>query len=473
MAPKFKGHVKSSLAEGSTSAVEKTTKPILRTAFQTANNHSDPVNSPSLPPSESRNQPVKPTINKVKARPLNFTDSMESMFNLTIAKQQYDYFGSLVYTSGEALHVYLWPVLFALFFLLIGVSYLVLACTTFYALTQYIKITLTMKDLPKLRLMNALQSIDHFVCKTMYFAQGFLTVILVLIQPILWYFGLPTLWTYAIYALVFLEQQALYWSLHGYILHKQITVNRPEIRDQIVDSIDGAWREIVTYRPRFLLLFTGSGGHTAELIRFMKLFEPFDSSSLRRWVVTMGDQRSIDEIKKYEQERSFKRRGNVAGAFEIAEVARARYVMQSWLTTPFTALSCVLDCVRVLNLPRPWTPHSEESGIEYPQTILCNGPGSAAIFVFVSHMMRMYGIIPANRCQVLFIESIARVKTLSLTGKIFYYLDLADAFIVQHKPVAEKYPGVIAEDSLTSRAHTGGDSALDWGPDVINDIRDD
>jgi beta-1,4-N-acetylglucosaminyltransferase len=239
------------------------------------------------------------------------------------------------------------------------------------------------------------------------------------------------------------------------ILHRDITISRPQNRHLVTDSTKRLHQEKSTYNyGDFMLIFIGSGGHTTEIISLLRLFEPFDHSIFRRYIVTTGDSRSQKIIDDFEAERSERRRhlSHPPGLYEIVWVARARYVGQSWLTTPFTALESVFDCYKILTMRRPL---SDPIGpIEFPQTIICNGPGSSAVFVLVSHLMRMYGLIPANRCVTLFVESIARVRSLSLTGKIFYYLDIADAFVVQHKGVKEVYPDVICEEMLVKRVYT-------------------
>lgn len=183
----------------------------------------------------------------------------------------------------------------------------------------------------------------------------------------------------------------------------------------------------------------------------MKQYEPFDETICRRYVITSGDERSEDMIKQFEEQRAQRMimAGKLPGIYQTVTVARARYVGQSWLTTPFTTIKCIQDCYRILNLQRPYT--APGAPIEFPQTILCNGPGSSSMFVLVSHLMRMYSMMPANRGITIFVESIARVKSLSLTGKIFYYLDLADAFVVQHRGVEDVYPDVVCEPMLVKR----------------------
>ncbi len=40
---------------------------------------------------------------------------------------------------------------------------------------------------------------------------------------------------------------------------------------------------------------------------------------------------------------------------------------------------------------------------------------------------------------MIYIETWAHVTTLSLTGKLFHWFNLADLYVVQHKPLAYKY----------------------------------
>lgn len=276
--------------------------------------------------------------------------------------------------------------------------------------------------------------------------------------------GIPRWVAYIFFVLCFSGLQSIYWPLSGLVRHLEIIYERPNHRKNILKSIRGAdWSKWYYNEGEFVLIFAGSGGHTTEMLRLLKLKEPYDKSHCRRYVVTSGDQRSSAMIHDYEAQRAQRLAMcdiQFFGTYEIVFVARARNVGQSWLTTPFSALWCLWDCYRILNLPRPGALPGAQ--IEFPQTILCNGPGSSAMFVLVAHLMRMYGLMPTNRGVTVFVESVARVRSLSLTGKIFYYLDLADVFVVQHHGVEEVYPDVVCEPMLVQRAYTPGVLPFGW-----------
>lgn len=45
-----------------------------------------------------------------------------------------------------------------------------------------------------------------------------------------------------------------------------------------------------------------------------------------------------------------------------------------------------------------------------------------------------------HACDIVYVESIARVKRLSLSAKILYHLRLADVLVVQWEALAKRYP---------------------------------
>ena len=70
-----------------------------------------------------------------------------------------------------------------------------------------------------------------------------------------------------------------------------------------------------------------------------------------------------------------------------------------------------------------------------PNLILTNGPGTCVPICLSSLIFRILGL-----CQnrIVFVESLCRVQSLSLTGRILYRL--TDDFFVQWKKLYEKYP---------------------------------
>lgn len=67
--------------------------------------------------------------------------------------------------------------------------------------------------------------------------------------------------------------------------------------------------------------------------------------------------------------------------------------------------------------------------------VLCNGPGTCVPLCAAGLLL---GILGLKRVLIVYVESICRVETLSLSGKILYYL--SDYFFVQWAPLKDKYP---------------------------------
>lgn len=84
--------------------------------------------------------------------------------------------------------------------------------------------------------------------------------------------------------------------------------------------------------------------------------------------------------------------------------------------TPFLSLS-VCVCVRMLF------------------QVLCNGPGTCVPLCAAGLLL---GILGMKKVLIVYVESICRVQTLSLTGKILY--PISDYFFVQWPSLRDKYP---------------------------------
>jgi beta-1,4-N-acetylglucosaminyltransferase len=153
-----------------------------------------------------------------------------------------------------------------------------------------------------------------------------------------------------------------------------------------------------------LLIVLGSGGHTAEMLAILKTINLNDYAK-RTYVVSSGDHFSASKAADFEQDRP---------GYNIVTVRRARRVHQSFLTTPYTSLLCLWDCLSLLKSP--------------PDLILTNGPGTGVIVILAAMIRLFFGADPA-KMRTIFIESWARVKSLSLSGRILK--PFVDRFIVQ------------------------------------------
>jgi beta-1,4-N-acetylglucosaminyltransferase len=188
----------------------------------------------------------------------------------------------------------------------------------------------------------------------------------------------------------------------------------------------------------------------------------------RTYVVSSGDafsaRRAIEFEKRILLELQTKKLP-LSTSYAIVTVPRARKVHQSFFTAPFTTLHCLLVCLRILQGGHPnqhWVKGSPlttatADSADYAGLILTNGPGTAVCVIVAARILRLLnavlpgcflrllGITPWHSTskaatgqerylRTVFIESWARVSTLSLSGKIV--LPLVDRFLVQWQRIA-------------------------------------
>ena len=185
--------------------------------------------------------------------------------------------------------------------------------------------------------------------------------------------------------------------------------------------------------PTRVLIVLGSGGHTHEMLHLLK---DMDTSKYthRTWVVSSGDAFSSGRAVIYEAgleekaKKLGKENGNSSACnvgpehYDIATVPRARRVHQPLYTAPFSSLQCLFACFGTLL----------GSKQDLPDLIITNGPATACILVFAALVLKFFDIRGAQsrgKCRTIYAESFARVKTLSLTGKLL--VKVVDRFLVQ------------------------------------------
>ncbi|XP_025412317.1 UDP-N-acetylglucosamine transferase subunit ALG14 homolog isoform X2 [Sipha flava] len=170
-------------------------------------------------------------------------------------------------------------------------------------------------------------------------------------------------------------------------------------------------RSLKTLRhPARTLIVIGSGGHTAEMLRLMnkmnkKKFTP------RLYLLANTD--TTSQIRVENEECGID--------WSIVKIPRSRYVNQSYLTSIFSTIYSIFMTVPVV--------------ISFkPDLVLCNGPGTCVPVCFVAFLVKLFHYVDTS---IIFVESICRVNTLSLTGKIMYFF--ADLIIVQWYELKQKY----------------------------------
>lgn len=161
------------------------------------------------------------------------------------------------------------------------------------------------------------------------------------------------------------------------------------------------------------MIVIGSGGHTSEMLKIVQHLNR-DRFSYRIYVMADSDTTSHAKIMSAESFTSKKH-------YDIFEIPRSRKVHQSYITSVWTTLYSAVFALRVVFLQKP-------------DLILCNGPGTCVPICVAAFLMRFLFI---NNNAIVFIESICRVKTLSLTGKILSFF--ADLIIVQWPELKKLY----------------------------------
>uniref|UniRef100_A0A452HQX1 UDP-N-acetylglucosamine transferase subunit ALG14 n=1 Tax=Gopherus agassizii TaxID=38772 RepID=A0A452HQX1_9SAUR len=169
--------------------------------------------------------------------------------------------------------------------------------------------------------------------------------------------------------------------------------------------------------PLSLLVVAGSGGHTTEILRLLSSLS--QSYSPRHYIFADSDKMSEDKIRTFEQKRAETFSNS---QFTLNRIPRCREVCQSWSSSVLTTLYSILYSF-------PLTFRLK------PDLILCNGPGTCVPICISALLLE---ILALKKVIIVYVESICRVETLSLSGKILYYF--SDYFIVQWPALKEKYP---------------------------------
>ncbi|KER29890.1 oligosaccharide biosynthesis protein Alg14 like protein [Opisthorchis viverrini] len=161
------------------------------------------------------------------------------------------------------------------------------------------------------------------------------------------------------------------------------------------------------------MVILGSGGHTAEMLPLVNTLT--DKYTPRIYVVAATDKLSEEKVRSLCEEKGEQ--------CLLERVPRAREVKQS----PFTSIFSTLH-EAILSLPIVFR--------HRPDLILCNGPGTCIPICFVAFFLRVIFMRPL---LIVYIESICRTQTLSVSGQLLYYARFADV-IVQWQDLNARYP---------------------------------
>jgi len=160
------------------------------------------------------------------------------------------------------------------------------------------------------------------------------------------------------------------------------------------------------------LIVLGSGGHTMEMFKLMNgISQRFNK---RVYVTTdeLSKKKAIDFEAGYSKEEP-----------EVIFTTRSRKIGQSILSAIPAILTACFESLSIVFSNRP-------------NLILCNGPGTCIPICIVAFVFDLFRI---TDCKIIYVESVCRVTSLSLSGKILYYTRIYDGFLVQWPELKQKF----------------------------------
>ncbi|KAM3717345.1 UDP-N-acetylglucosamine transferase [Dirofilaria immitis] len=162
----------------------------------------------------------------------------------------------------------------------------------------------------------------------------------------------------------------------------------------------------------------GSGGHTAELLAIISAFKKQFGYYI--YIVSDTDKLSERKIIEFEKSRGLRN-------FWIERISRSRKVKQNYITSLFTTIWACFESLFLVWRVRP-------------DVVLCNGPGVCLPVCFVSALL---DLLRLRNVQIFYVESLCRIKRLSLTGKILYELRIPEIFFVHWEDLVRRYPRAV------------------------------
>ena len=160
------------------------------------------------------------------------------------------------------------------------------------------------------------------------------------------------------------------------------------------------------YRTMVVL---GSGGHTSEMLSLLRNLNIKKYSPM---IFVASNTDKFSEKRLHSWQRKYRSDEN---PYKVRYISRSREVNQPFFTTIFTTLKSLFECMSLIYETMP-------------DVILCDGPGTCLPPCYICFLFNFFGL---RNTKIIFVESFARVNSLSLTGKLVLFV--ANRFIVQWK----------------------------------------
>ncbi|KAL9255780.1 UDP-N-acetylglucosamine transferase subunit ALG14-like protein [Drosera capensis] len=156
-------------------------------------------------------------------------------------------------------------------------------------------------------------------------------------------------------------------------------------------------------RPVSTLIVLGSGGHTAEMLNLLTVLQK-DRFSPRYYIAAATDNMSLQKARGFENSSNDEAEVETA---QFMQIYRSREVGQSYVTSVGTTLVAIAHALWLIIKTRPQV------------------------------------VVGFKWSSIFYVESIARVRRLSLSGSLLYKLRIADQLYVQWPQLQQKYPRTI------------------------------
>eukprot|EP00256_Glycine_max_P051711 XP_014617792.1 UDP-N-acetylglucosamine transferase subunit ALG14 homolog isoform X2 [Glycine max] len=135
-----------------------------------------------------------------------------------------------------------------------------------------------------------------------------------------------------------------------------------------------------------------------------------DRFNPRFYIAAATDNMSLQKAQLLENSLAAENATRVTDTAQFMKIYRSREVGQSYITSVWTTLVAM---------------------------ILCNGPGTCIPLCAIAFIFKVLGI---RWSLIFYVESIARVRRLSLSGLLLYKLRMADQLFVQWPQLQRQYP---------------------------------
>ncbi|CCE82882.1 Piso0_002638 [Millerozyma farinosa CBS 7064] len=166
-----------------------------------------------------------------------------------------------------------------------------------------------------------------------------------------------------------------------------------------------------------IMILLGSGGHTGEMLRLIESIEW--KYFTRTWVLSSTDKSSLSKVQEVERSLLTAKKEEP----KYLMVPRARNINEGLLSSiKSTLISFISISLAIIRLP------------VLPSILLLNGPGTSVPLAYFIFLLKFLGLC---KTRIVFIESLARVNSLSLSGILL--LPISDRFIVQWPYLSQKY----------------------------------